>query len=158
MRARLDPDGFSVEAMVDVAAGAELIVGCRRDPRFGPIVLVGLGGIYAELLARRRRTLAPAGAGELEELLLSLRGAGSAPPGARPGAARRGRRSGGRVSLVAGRSGAIPSSPSSRSTRCSALRDGVVGLDARVVPVCTPRARAPRAAAIGGPDARERYG
>ena len=61
MRARLDgPSGFSVEAMVDVAAGAELIVGCRCDPRFGPIVLVGLGGIYAELLRDVAVTLAPA--------------------------------------------------------------------------------------------------
>ena len=39
--------------------GVELIVGCRRDPRFGPLVLVGLGGIYAELLRDVRVALAP---------------------------------------------------------------------------------------------------
>ena len=76
MERRLAPEGFSVETMVDTAGGVELIVGCRRDPRFGPLVLVGLGGVYAELLRDVRLALAPAGADELEALLLSLRGAG----------------------------------------------------------------------------------
>src|SRR5919198_2763403 len=31
-------------------AGVELIVGARRDPSFGPVVLVGLGGLLAEAL------------------------------------------------------------------------------------------------------------
>ena len=76
MAARLAPEGYSVEAMADTSAGAELIVGCKRDPRFGPLVLVGLGGVYAELMRDVAVALAPAGADELEELLLSLRGAG----------------------------------------------------------------------------------
>jgi acyl-CoA synthetase (NDP forming) len=76
MHERLAPVGYSVETMVPTAGGVELIVGCRRDPRFGPLVLVGLGGIYAELLHDVRLALAPAGADELEELLRSLRGEG----------------------------------------------------------------------------------
>lgn len=76
MQERLAPTGYSVETMAPSDGGVELIVGCRRDPRFGPLVLVGLGGIYAELLHDVRLALAPAGADELEELLLSLRGAG----------------------------------------------------------------------------------
>ena len=76
MHARLAPEGYSVETLVDAAGGVELIVGARRDPRFGPLVLVGLGGVYAELLRDVRLALAPAGADELEALLLSLRGAG----------------------------------------------------------------------------------
>ncbi|MGW1341944.1 acetate--CoA ligase family protein [Kribbella sp. NPDC002412] len=38
-----------VEAMAP--AGVDLIVGARRDPVFGPVVLVGLGGTTAEALA-----------------------------------------------------------------------------------------------------------
>ena len=76
MDERLAPAGYSVETMVPTEDGVELIVGARRDPRFGPLVLIGLGGIYAELLRDVRVALAPAGPDELEELLLSLRGAG----------------------------------------------------------------------------------
>jgi acyl-CoA synthetase (NDP forming) len=32
-----------------VAPGAEMILGCRQDPQFGPVVLLGFGGIHAEL-------------------------------------------------------------------------------------------------------------
>jgi hypothetical protein len=61
--------------MADLSQGAELIVGCRRDARFGPLLLVGLGGIYAELLRDVAVALAPVDAGGAEELLRSLRGA-----------------------------------------------------------------------------------
>jgi acyl-CoA synthetase (NDP forming) len=41
-------DGILIEAMG--APGVELIVGARRDPEWGPIVMVGLGGIWTEAL------------------------------------------------------------------------------------------------------------
>jgi acyl-CoA synthetase (NDP forming) len=41
-------DGLLVEAMVP--RGVEMIVGARRDPAWGPVVLVGLGGIWTEAL------------------------------------------------------------------------------------------------------------
>jgi len=53
----------------------ELIAGCRRDPRFGPVLLVGLGGILAEVLRDTAVALAPAEPALIEELLLGLRGA-----------------------------------------------------------------------------------
>ena len=61
--------------MAETRDGVELIVGCRRDPRFGPLVLVGLGGVYAEVLRDTGVALAPASADELELLLGRLRGA-----------------------------------------------------------------------------------
>jgi len=71
---RLEPAGYSVEAMADTRDGVELIVGCRRDRRFGAIVLVGLGGVFAEVLRDTAVALAPASADELELLLGRLRG------------------------------------------------------------------------------------
>jgi acyl-CoA synthetase (NDP forming) len=73
--ATLSAEGYSVERMAPVEDGAELIVGCRRDLRFGPIVLAGLGGIYAELLDDTVVALAPVDTAQAEELIRSLRGA-----------------------------------------------------------------------------------
>src|SRR4051794_15577965 len=72
IESRLAPDGFSVESFASPEGGVELIVGCRRDPRFGPLVLVGLGGIFTELLQDVQIALAPAGPEELVRLLRSL--------------------------------------------------------------------------------------
>ena len=41
-------DGIEICEMV--ARGTEIIVGARRDPSFGPIVMVGFGGIYVEVM------------------------------------------------------------------------------------------------------------
>ncbi|MFH1227733.1 MAG: acetate--CoA ligase family protein [Planctomycetota bacterium] len=41
-------EGVSIDEMVK--PGTELIIGARRDPSFGPIVMFGLGGIYVEVM------------------------------------------------------------------------------------------------------------
>ncbi len=41
-------DGVLVERMA--AKGIELVVGAKRDPQWGPVVLVGLGGIWVEAI------------------------------------------------------------------------------------------------------------
>jgi acetate---CoA ligase (ADP-forming) len=41
-------EGFLVAPMV--SGGTEMIVGTTRDPVFGPVVMAGLGGIFAEIL------------------------------------------------------------------------------------------------------------
>lgn len=41
--------GVSVQPMVDVSEGYELIAGIKRDPVFGPVVMIGAGGINAEV-------------------------------------------------------------------------------------------------------------
>jgi acetate---CoA ligase (ADP-forming) len=66
---------WSVERMAPLAGGVELIVGVRRDVRFGPILLVGLGGVYAEVLRDVAVALAPIEPAHAEELLRSLRSA-----------------------------------------------------------------------------------
>jgi acyl-CoA synthetase (NDP forming) len=77
-------DGILVEAMA--RPGIEMIVGARRDPQWGPVLAVGLGGIWAEALGDIR--ILPVGLDEAEIAaeLRQLRGAkllaglrGSAP-------------------------------------------------------------------------------
>jgi acetate---CoA ligase (ADP-forming) len=75
LAAKLAPEEFSVEWMAELADGVELIVGARIDPRFGPVALVGLGGIYAEVFEDVAVGLAPLDPAGAERLLRSLRGA-----------------------------------------------------------------------------------
>jgi acyl-CoA synthetase (NDP forming) len=75
LRERLAPPGFSVEAMAPVGDGVELLVGARWDARFGPIALVGLGGVFTEVLSDVAVALAPVDEATARELLLSLRAA-----------------------------------------------------------------------------------
>ncbi len=76
--------GVLVQEMVD--GGQECIVGVRRDPLFGPVLAVGLGGIFVEVLEDVSLRLAPVDRGTvlkmLEELkgLPLLRGARGNPP------------------------------------------------------------------------------
>jgi acetate---CoA ligase (ADP-forming) len=72
---RLAPSTISVERMAPLQEGVELIVGARTDPRFGPVAMVGLGGIYAEVFGDVAVDLAPLDPVAAERLLRSLRGA-----------------------------------------------------------------------------------
>lgn len=73
---RFGPGALAVEQMIDTAAGVELLVGARSDPRFGPVVVIGLGGIYAEVMGDIAAALAPVDVATAERLVSSLRGAG----------------------------------------------------------------------------------
>ncbi|MCX5129679.1 acetate--CoA ligase family protein [Streptomyces sp. NBC_00347] len=73
MRARLGDGSYSVEAMADLSDGIELIVGVNHDPRFGPVAMVGLGGVLTETLRDVAFALAPVPARRAEELLRGLR-------------------------------------------------------------------------------------
>ncbi len=72
---RLDPPAVSAEHMADRDQGVELIVGTVWDARFGPVLMVGLGGIFTEVLADTAFATAPVTAATAREMLLSLRGA-----------------------------------------------------------------------------------
>jgi acyl-CoA synthetase (NDP forming) len=52
----------------------EIIVGMYRDPRFGVVLTVGLGGIFTEILKDSVSLLAPVNRGNLEAALRTLRG------------------------------------------------------------------------------------
>ena len=66
-------DGMLVEAMA--APGLELVVGARREPRWGPILTVGLGGIWIEALHDIRILPADIDRDGVIEALQKLKGA-----------------------------------------------------------------------------------
>jgi acyl-CoA synthetase (NDP forming) len=65
-------DGVAVQAMA--SPGVELIIGIVRDPRFGPLVLAGLGGVLVEVMQDTAVRLAPVDANEARAMLDQLRG------------------------------------------------------------------------------------
>ncbi|MDD5264812.1 MAG: acetate--CoA ligase family protein [Candidatus Bipolaricaulis sp.] len=69
-------EGFrGVLAAPMVRDGVELLVGLSRDPQFGPVVAVGLGGVYAEVFRDVSLRVAPIDAAEARVMLGDLRGA-----------------------------------------------------------------------------------
>jgi len=64
-------DGVLVQCMV--AGGVELLLGMVRDPQFGPLVVVGFGGIYVEVLGDTAARLAPFGQDEARRMVGELR-------------------------------------------------------------------------------------
>jgi acetate---CoA ligase (ADP-forming) len=64
-------DGILVQAMAP--AGKELLLGGLRDPQFGPLVMVGWGGIYVEVLADTAARLAPVSPDEARTMLSELK-------------------------------------------------------------------------------------
>jgi acyl-CoA synthetase (NDP forming) len=68
----LESRGLLVEPMAD--PGVELIVGLRRDAQFGPAVMVGVGGVLAEVLDDVAIRLAPVGPVDALAMLDDLRG------------------------------------------------------------------------------------
>ena len=74
LRARLTPPAVVIEEQAPVSDGVELIIGCRQDPAFGPLVMVGFGGIYAEILRDTAVALGPVSQDEAATLIQSLRG------------------------------------------------------------------------------------
>jgi acetate---CoA ligase (ADP-forming) len=65
-------DGVLVTPMR--SGGAELLAGVTVDPAFGPVLAVGLGGIWVELLHDTSLRLLPVDAAEVKRMLGELRG------------------------------------------------------------------------------------
>jgi len=64
-------EGVTVQRMV--AGGIEVIVGVTQDPSFGPLIMFGLGGIYAELAKDVAVRLHPLTDRDARELVDSLK-------------------------------------------------------------------------------------
>lgn len=61
--------GVQVEEMIDTETGVETIVGMKRDPSFGPLLMFGLGGIFVEVLEDTAFRVAPVSEREGRELI-----------------------------------------------------------------------------------------
>jgi len=66
-------DGVLVQAMA--RRGREIILGISRDPDFGPMLMVGLGGIHVEVLKDVAFAPVPLGTEEALDLIGQLKGA-----------------------------------------------------------------------------------
>ena len=131
MERRLAPPAFTVERMAPLAEGVELLIGARWDARFGPVALVGLGGLFTEILHDVAVALAPVDEPRARALLLSLRaapllqGARGRPPLAVDAAA----------AALAALSRVAAEHPELAAIEVNpllALPDGALGLDARL--------------------------
>ncbi len=65
--------GVTVQPMVPKGSGHELIVGAKKDPVFGPVILVGAGGTTAEIQRDRSLALPPLNEHLTRRMLMSLR-------------------------------------------------------------------------------------
>jgi len=63
-----------VQIQEQVEGGTEMIVGVTRDPVFGPAVLVGTGGVFAEILADVAVRPLPIDRRDAQEMVEGLRG------------------------------------------------------------------------------------
>jgi acetyl coenzyme A synthetase (ADP forming)-like protein len=71
MGRQTEMEGVIVQRMIQ--GGVEVIVGVTQDPSFGPIIMFGLGGIYAELMKDVAVRLHPLTDVDARELIGSIR-------------------------------------------------------------------------------------
>lgn len=66
-----EPEGFLVQAML--RGGLEMILGLRCDPQLGPLILLGAGGVQAELAGDSTLRLLPLREGDARAMIDDLR-------------------------------------------------------------------------------------
>ena len=74
-RLRARESGVSIEGMLVqamVIPGTEVIVGMKRDVQFGPVLMVGLGGIFTEVLNDVALRVAPVSREDALEMMREL--------------------------------------------------------------------------------------
>jgi acetate---CoA ligase (ADP-forming) len=137
--AALDAIGTGRRYLVEAMAppGVDLVLGVRRDPVFGPVVLAGLGGTAAEALADVAIRLAPLTVAEAASIPDDL--AGRALLDGWRGGPVLDREEFGR--LTAALAAALAASPDTEEIEINPLRltaDGLIALDAVIVPTAPP--------------------
>lgn len=65
-------DGVLVQQMVD--RGVEVIVGVSHDPQFGPVLMLGLGGVLVEALGAASWRVCPVGVRDAREMIGEVKG------------------------------------------------------------------------------------
>jgi acetyltransferase len=66
-------NGVTIQKMIDTNDGVELIVGTKKDPVFGTVMMVGMGGKTAELFNDKRLELPPLNQRLAQQMLESLK-------------------------------------------------------------------------------------
>jgi acyl-CoA synthetase (NDP forming) len=66
-------DGFECVIIQQMLKGTEILIGGKRDIQFGPTVIVGLGGIYAEILNDISIGICPLTKSQAKEMIQSLK-------------------------------------------------------------------------------------
>jgi acyl-CoA synthetase (NDP forming) len=132
-------EGVLVSPMV--RGGVEMILGAKRDPVFGPVVLVGIGGIFAEVLQDVAVRPAPVDEAEALAMLRGLKafavldGARGRPKADLPAAAR----AIAALSRFAARHAAQVAEIDVNPLLLRPEGQGAVALDALIVPAATER-------------------
>jgi acyl-CoA synthetase (NDP forming) len=65
-------EGFLLQRMI--SGGREVILGGKRDPSFGPVVMFGLGGVYVEVFDDVAFRVAPLTREDAEEMITEVKG------------------------------------------------------------------------------------
>jgi acetyltransferase len=67
---KVEISGYLVQEMV---SGVEMIAGCREDPVYGPVILLGAGGILVELMRDAVTRLLPVNAADVRAMIRELK-------------------------------------------------------------------------------------
>lgn len=71
--AGMDVEGVLVQKMAP-KGGIELIVGGKKDPQFGQMIMLGIGGIYVEVMRDFTFRICPITKADAEEMITELHG------------------------------------------------------------------------------------